>query len=117
MVLSAKGLLADGYHLCGSGYDKMVLDALGLDAAETEAYLKTVPSYFEFEKWILAKKGGKLDSAAVEKLNADIRGYNHDDATRKSILAGAGIKDEGKFKDAVTLNNFEDWTDFHARLK
>src|SRR5271154_6271342 len=110
VLLSEKGLLPAGYDSCGMGYDQMVLDGLGLDRAETLAFLKTVPTYFAFEKWILGKKGGKLDSAAVEELNAAIRGYIHDDATRKSVLSAAGLEDQGKFKDAVNLNNFDDWT-------
>lgn len=117
VILSEKGLLPDGYDSCGMGYDQMVLDGLGLDRAETLAFLKTIPSYFAFEKWILGKKGGKLDTAAVEKLNAAIRGYNHGDDVRKSILSAAGVEDKGQFKDAVTLNNFDDWTEFHANLK
>jgi hypothetical protein len=117
VILSEKGLLAAGYDFCGQGYDQMVLDGLGLDRAETLAFLKTIPSYFAFEKWILGKKGGKLDGQAVEKLNAAIRGYLHADATRNSILSAAGLEDTGRFKDAVRLNNFDDWTEFHASLK
>jgi len=117
VILSEKGLLPAGYDFCGQGYDQMVLDGLGLDRGETLAYLKTIPSYFAFEKWILEKKGGKLDGAAVEKLNAAIRGYIHGDAVRKSILLAAGIADKEHFKDAVTLNNFDDWTEFHSSLK
>ena len=117
VILSEKGILSAGYDFCGQGYDQMVIDGLGLDREETLAFLKTIPSYFAFEKWILGQKGGKLDSAAVEKLNAAIRGYNHSDVVRKSILLAAGIEDKGTFKDAVTLNSFDDWTEFHASLK
>ena len=117
MLLSKKGLLPAGYDSCGGGYDQMVLDGLGLDRAETLSYLESnFPSYPEFEAWILKKKG-KLDSGAVEKLNSAIRGYHHSDETRKSILAAAGIKDDGRFKDAVNLNNFDDWAEFHSALK
>ena len=118
VVLAEKNLLSAGYDFCGQGYDQMVLDGLGLDREETLAFLKTIPSYFAFEKWILARKGGKLDAAAVEKLNAAIRGYHHTEHVRKSILAAGGIDDkEGRFLDAVNLNNFDDWTEFHASLK
>jgi hypothetical protein len=117
VIFSEKGLLPDGYDSCGNGYDQMVLDGLGLDRSETLAFLKTIPTYFAFEKWILGKKGGKLDAAAVEKLNAAIKGYIHSDETRKSVLSAAGIEDKGLFKDAVTLNNFDDWTELHASLK
>jgi hypothetical protein len=62
----------------------------------------------------LEKKGGSLDGAAVKALNDSIAGYIHDDATRKEILDASGIVDEGKIKDAVNLNNLDDWQIFHA---
>ena len=117
-VLAAKGRLADGYPDCGKGFDQMTLDALGLNKEETLKYIRTdVPSYTQFEAWILKKKGGNLDRSAVEKHNAAVRGYNHDDTTRKNILSGAGVADEGKIKDAVNLNNLDDWAEFHRQLK
>ena len=73
VLLSEKGLLPANYDSCGQGYDQMVLDGLGLDRTETLAFLKTVPTYFAFEKWILGKKGGKLDAQAVELLAKDLR--------------------------------------------
>ena len=117
VILSEKGLLPDSYDQCGDGFDQMVLDGLGLDRAKTLEYLKTIPSYFEFEQWILDQKAGKPDRSAIEKLNTAIRGYHHRDEVRKNILAAAGVEDKGLFKDAVRLNNFDDWTEFHASLK
>jgi hypothetical protein len=115
--LEAKGLIADGYPGCGQGYDQMVLDGLGLDRDATLEFIKSkVPTYPEFEKWILEQKGGSLDAEAVGKLNAAITGYIHDDATRKSILDANGITDEGKIKDAINLNNLDDWYEFHASV-
>jgi hypothetical protein len=50
-------------------------------------------------------------------LNAAIRGYNHDDATRKSILGANGLPDDGNApKDAVNLNNLDDWAEFHQAV-
>jgi hypothetical protein len=117
VILSEKGLLPAGYDFCGQGYDQAVLDGLGLDREETLAFLKTIPTYFAFERWILDQKGGRLDPKAVEGLNASIRNYAHSDVIRKSILLAAGVEDTGKIKDAVTLNSFDDWTEFHASLK
>lgn len=117
VILAEKGLLPAGYDFCGQGFDQLVIDSLGLDRDETLAFLKTIPTYFAFEKWILEKKGGKLDDDAVTQLNAAIRGYIHTDVVRKSILIAAGIESHDQFKDAVTLNSFDDWTEFHASLK
>jgi hypothetical protein len=117
VTLDAKGQLADGYPACGKGYDQMVLDGLGLEREKTLKYIsEKLPTYPQFEKWILEQKGGKLDKAAVDKLNAAIRGYNHDDGTRGSILSAAGIRDDKTILDAVNLNNLDDWTEFHASL-
>ena len=116
--LEARGKLAPGYPGAGKGYDQMVIDGLGLNRDAVLNFIKTErPTYPQFEAWILKQKGGKLDKAAVEKLNGAIRGYNHDDATRKSILSANGISDDGHApKDAVNLNNLDDWKEFHEAV-
>ena len=118
VILGATGNLEEGYDQCGQGYDQMVLDALGLDRDATLAYLTSnIPSYPEFEAWVLEQKGGSLDSNAVSEINAAIEGYNHADDVRAAILGAAGIADDGSILDAVNLNNLDDWTEFHAQLK
>ena len=114
--LGAVNNLHDDYPACGQGYDQMVLDGLGVDREEFLNYIKdSKPTYPQAEAWILEKKGGSLGSAAVKTLNDSIAGYIHDDATRKEILDASGIVDEGKIKDAVNLNNLDDWQIFHAQ--
>ena len=117
--LEARGILADGYPGCGKGYDQMVLDGLGLDRAATLGYIRDKrPSYAQFEAWVKSQPGVKLDKANIEKLNASIRGYNHDAATRSSVLGACGIPDNGTILDAVNLNNLDDWQTFYeANLK
>ena len=113
--LEARGKLAAGYPGCGKGYDQMVLSALNLDRQATLDYIKNNrPSYIQFENWVKQQPGVKLDKGTIDKLNSDIRGYNHDDETRKSILSAAGLPDDANApKDAVNLNNLDDWTEFH----
>ncbi len=118
--LEARGKLAPGYPGAGKGYDQMVIDGLGLNREEVLNFIKTSrPTYAQFEAWILQKKGGHLDKGAIDKLNGAIRGYIHDDATRKSILSANSIPDDGKApRDAVNLNNLDDWKEFwEAELK
>jgi hypothetical protein len=113
--LGAAGKLHPDYPSCGQGYDQMVLDGLGLDKAAFESFISAKkPTYPQFEKWVLEQSGGKLDQAAVEKLNGAIAGYIHSDDTRASILGANGITDEGKIRDAVNLNNLDDWLAFHS---
>ena len=116
--LEAAGKLAPGYPGIGKGYDAMTLAALGLSESAVQEYIKTnKPTYPQFEAWIKKQPGVKLDKAAVETHNQAILGYNHDDATRKSILGANGIEDDGTAaKDAVNLNNLDDWYEFHQSV-
>lgn len=114
--LGAAGKLHSDYPSCGQGYDQMVLDGLGLDKAAFEGFIATKPTYPQCEAWVLAQSGGSLDAAAVAKLNAAITGYNHADEVRTSILGANGIPDEGKIRDAVNLNNLDDWLAFHQQV-
>jgi hypothetical protein len=92
----------------------MVIDGLGLNRdAVIDFVKKNKPTYPQFEAWV-KKSGTKCDKASIEKLNAAIRGYNHDDGTRKSILGANGLPDDPQApKDAINLNNLDDWKEFH----
>ena len=115
--LGAAGKLHSDDPSCGQGSDQMVLDALGLDKGAFESFIATSkPSYPQFESWIITESGGSLDAAAVAKLNAAITGYIHADEVRTGILGANGIPDEGKIRDAVMLNNLDDWHAFHQQV-
>jgi hypothetical protein len=117
LSLEACGKLAPGYPGAGKGYDQMVIDGLGLKRdAVIDFVNKNKPTYPQFEAWV-RKNAAKLDRASIEKLNAAIRGYHHDDATRKSILGASGLPDDAAApKDAVNLNNLDDWKEFHEAV-
>jgi len=114
--LEEAGKLASGYPGIGHGFDAMTLAALGLEEQAVRDYIKkNKPTYPQFEAWV--KKNAKLNRDALEKHNAAVRGYNHDDETRTSILGACGIADDASaFKDAVNLNNLDDWYEFHQAV-
>lgn len=113
--LEAAGKLAPGYPGAGKGYDQMVISGLGLDREALLNFIKTKkPTYPQFEAWVKSQPGVKLDKASVDKLNSSIVGYIHDDGTRKEILGANGISDGPR--DAVNLNNLDDWQAFHAAV-
>jgi hypothetical protein len=116
--LEARGKLASGYPGCGKGYDQMVLDGLGLNRETVLNYIKNEkPTYPQLEAWIRKQPGVRLDKASVDKLNSAIRGYIHDDDTRKGILSANGLPDDASApRDAVNLNNLDDWKEFHAAV-
>jgi hypothetical protein len=115
--LEGAGKLAPGYPGMGRGFDAMTCAALGLDEQGVKDYIKrNKPTYPEFEAWV--KKNAKsLTPQAIEKHNAALRGYNHDAETRQSILGACGISDDASApRDAVTLNNLDDWYEFHQAV-
>jgi len=114
LSLESAGKLAPGYPGAGPGFDQMTIDGLGLKRDAVINFIKTnKPTYTQFEAWV-KKNGTKVDKASIEKLNAAIRGYNHDDACRKSILSADGLPDDANApKDAVNLNNLDDWKEFY----
>lgn len=115
--LGAVGKLHPDYPSCGQGYDMMVLKGLGLDKDAFESFIATSkPSYPQFEAWVLEQSGGSLDAAAVKQLNDAITGYIHADEVRTAVLSADGIPDEGKIRDAVMLNNLDDWHGFHKEV-
>lgn len=110
--LGAAGKLHDEYPACGAGYDQMTLDALGLDKDATLAFIaENKPSYVEFEAWV---KGNMKADADIAAHNAAVTGYIHDDDTRGEIFSGTGLNDDCcSSRDAVNLNNLDDWAIFH----
>ena len=117
LSLESTGKLAQGYPGAGKGYDQMVIDGLGLNRdAVIDFVKKNKPDYCQFEAWV-KKSGTKVDKASIDKLNTAIKGYMHDDDTRKSILKANGLADDAAAcKDAVNLNNLDDWKEFHQAV-
>ncbi len=115
--LEAAGKIADGYPGMGRGYDAMTCAALGLEEQAVLDYIKhEKPTYPQFEAWV--KENAKtLTPDAIEKHNASVTGYIHDDETRKKILSANGLPDDADAaKDAVNLNNLDDWYEFHQAV-
>ena len=114
--LESTGKLHSDYPGIGQGFDMMVINGLGLSADAVRSFIAdNRPSYGEFETWVKAQSGVKLDRASIYQLNSAIMGYHHDDDTRKGILDAAGYPDDGSVNgSAVELNAIEDWAAFHA---
>ena len=112
--LENAGKIADGYPGCGQGYDQMVLDGLGLDRDAFLAFIATKPTYVQCEQWV-KDNGSSVTPEAITELNAAITGYIHKDGYRQGILSAVGLPD-GDPRDAINLNNLEDWHDFHAAV-
>lgn len=116
--LEAQGKLAAGYPGIGQGYDMLVISALGLTPDAVKQFItENKPTYPQFEAWVKKQPGVKLDGATIGKLNSDITGYIHDDATRAGIFQANGLSDnDTAARDAVNLNNLDDWYEFHQAV-
>lgn len=115
--LESQGKIAAGYPGMGRGYDAMTCAALGLDEQAVQDYIgQKKPTYPQFEAWV--KQNAKsLNKEAIEKHNAAVRGYIHDDETRTNILRNCNLPDDAAApKDAVNLNNLDDWYEFHQAV-
>jgi hypothetical protein len=115
--LESQGKLAAGYPGMGRGYDAMTCAALGLDEQAVTDYVKqSKPTYPQFEAWV-KQNAQSLNKEAVETHNAAVRGYIHDDETRQNILGNCCLPDDASApKDAVNLNNLDDWYEFHQAV-
>jgi len=116
--LESRGKLAPGYPGIGKGFDQMVIDGLGLKADAVRKFVSEKrPTYAQFEAWVKAQPGVKLSRASVYKLNQSILGYQHDEATQKSILAATGFPEDGSVLGAaVELNAVDDWQTFYSAV-
>ena len=117
LSLKNHGALAAGYDFCGSGFDQMTLDALGLDRAKTLAFIESKhPTYVQFEEYVVEQNGGSISKERIDAHNAAIRGYHHSDEVGTSMRAASGLRHE-HVKDAVTLNTLEDLDELHKQLE
>lgn len=114
--LEARGKLAAGYPGLGKGYDQMVVDALGLKAEAVKKYIaESHPTYQQFEAWVKAQPGVKLDRNTVHRLNTAILNYHHAEDLSREIRAVTGYKEDGTVtSSACELNALDDWQAFHA---
>ena len=114
LSLGNAGVLADGWDYCGSGFDDMTINDLGLDKQKLLDFVKgTKPTYVQFEDYVRAN--GKTDAETIRKHNDAVFGYNHGDDTCKGIRGATGLTHE-HVKDAVTLNMLEDLHELHGQL-
>jgi len=114
--LEARGKLASGYPGIGKGFDSMVIDGLGLKADAVKSFItEKKPTYGEFETWVKAQPGVKLDRNSVHRLNQSILNYHHSEEISTGIRSAAGYKEDGSVTSSATeLNALDDWQAFHA---
>lgn len=111
-VLAATGRLPADYVSGYAGTDRDAIDGIGLDGAATFAFLRTLPSYQEFEVWVRAS-AARLEPAAVAELNAKIAGHLRKPERASASRETLGIAATSERRTAL-LNALDDWASVHA---
>ena len=109
VLLRKSGLLDAEYPDCTNGLDRLVIEALGLDKETVLAYLRdNMPSYLEFEDWVLQQKGGALDENVVIQWNERVRTRIHNRPEKiAETYADIGFSDDIDINSAVILNSLQ----------
>src|ERR1700733_14253418 len=106
-VLKAADRLEEGYNSGYRGFDKRLIDTIGLDAEATFAFLGTLPTYPQFERWVRTN-AKDLNDASRERLNTGIAGHQRPAEIAAEVRAAIGL-DDGETRGGVMLNNLDDW--------
>lgn len=115
-LLAAHGLLAEGYKSVGPGFDHWLLDAIGVAHEDVKAYFEQEkPDYLQFEAWIKAYPGVRLDEAARQEVRIRIEGYVMKEERRTGLLERFGFSLDSTIS-APELVQLDSWADFHEGL-
>jgi hypothetical protein len=115
LLLHVLGRLPDGYKWTTGTFDRMVLDALGIDDAQIVDFVQTErPDYLQFERWVRAN-GKALSTGEIAALNARYREFPMGPAAASERRAELGLTDDA-LTSGVLLNDLDDWSALHRRL-
>ncbi len=117
LTLHHAGLLPEDYDSCGSGFDQLTINDLGLDRERVITFVRDRrPTYVQFEEWVVEQNGGSIPREKIDAHNKAVRGYKHGDELAAGMRKSSGVKRES-IADAVTLNTLEDLDALHAQVK
>ena len=113
-ILSAARALPEIYTVDNRGFNKKVVDALGLEPDAWFAFLATVPTYAQTELYV-KEHAAKLDAATIAALNAEIESWPRpeENAAKVRELVGLHVP---SFNNSAMLVNLDDWFAIHKEL-
>jgi hypothetical protein len=113
-VLSAAGVLYDGYTDYHRGFNQRVVDGLGLEPDPWFAYLKTMPAYPAAEDYVRAH-ATKLDAASIAAVNEVVLTFERPEENAAGVRKRTGL-DDPNFRNSALLLNWDDWFTMHEEL-
>jgi len=113
-ILSAARALPDTYFDDYKGFNKRVVDALGLEPEPWFAFLKTIPTYLQAESYV-KEHAKNLDAATIAAINADIASLPRPEENAAKVREAVGLDVPG-FNNSAMLINLDDWCAIHKEL-
>jgi hypothetical protein len=113
-VLSAAGALYDEYVDDNHGFNKCIVEGLGLEPDAWFAFLATMPTYPQTEAYV-RDHATALDPATIGKLNAEITGWQRPSERAKQVRERVGL-DAPDFCFSARLIDLDDWFTMHHEL-
>jgi hypothetical protein len=112
-VLSAAGILYAEYFADNQGFNKRVVDTLGLDPEAWFAFLATMPTYPQTEAYV--RDHAALDPAAIAELNALIATRERPEEAAAAVRRRVGL-DGSNLRVSSRLIDLDDWHTIHQEL-
>lgn len=113
-ILSAAGMLYEGYTDTNRGFNQFVVDGIGLEPDAWFAFLATMPTYPQTEDYLKAK-AAKLDPASIAATNQEILGYVRPEDRAAPVRERVGL-DAPELRHSAVLVDYDDWCSFHEQI-
>ena len=113
-VLSAAGMLWEGYFDNYKGFNQRVVDGLGLDPDAWFGFLATMPTYPQAEAYVKSH-AAKLDAASIAAVNTEVLTFLRPEENAAAVRARAGLTDP-TYRNSARLLNFDDWCTMQQEL-
>lgn len=115
-LLHAKGELAPDYQP-GCYFDRTLMVGLGIDPQVALGFLfSELPSYAQFEDWVLAQVGGHLDADQIARVNRAILEHELGDEERTRFQSELGLPADSPVRRTADLEHLDDLVQFHRLL-
>jgi hypothetical protein len=115
LLLHGAGRLPEGYRHGSGGFDELFCTQFGIDQAAFVNFVEsTAPDYLATERWVEAN-ATKLTPETIAAFNDRVLVAVLRDEMAAERRERFGIED-GNYKNAVRLNDLDDWAGMHAAL-
>ena len=113
-ILSAADMAWDEYFPDYRGFNKLLIDAIGLDPDAFFAYMEMLPSYPDTERWV-RDHATKLDAASIGDFNTFVATFARPEEAAAAIRERVGLQDSS-LRISSELINLDDWSTMHEYL-